>query len=40
MNTLNELNNIPDLFSKALNYVFENKLVEQNGLWLEFGVNV
>jgi hypothetical protein len=29
---------IPDLYYKALHYVFENNLVAQNGLWLEFGV--
>lgn len=33
-----ELNNIPDLKTKAINYVFEKGLVQDDGLWLEFGV--
>lgn len=33
-----ELAKIPDLYYKALNYVFENNMVPDNGLWLEFGV--
>lgn len=33
-----ELDKIPDLHYKALNYVFEEKMVPDNGLWLEFGV--
>lgn len=33
-----ELEKIPDLRYKALNYVFENDMVPTNGLWLEFGV--
>lgn len=33
-----ELDKIPDLHYKALNYVFENNLVPHNGMWLEFGV--
>lgn len=35
---LNEINKIPDLHAKAINYVFENKMVSDHGLWLEFGV--
>lgn len=35
---LEELNNIPDIHAKALNYVFERNLVSDDGLWLEFGV--
>ena len=33
-----ELEKIPDIHYKALNYVFENDMVPRNGLWLEFGV--
>jgi hypothetical protein len=33
-----ELDKIPDIYYKALNYVFENDLVPRNGMWLEFGV--
>jgi hypothetical protein len=33
-----ELGKIPDLYYKALNYVFENNMVPSNGMWLEFGV--
>lgn len=33
-----ELDKVPDLHYKALNYVFENNMVPDNGLWLEFGV--
>lgn len=33
-----DLDKIPDIHYKALNYVFENGLVPTNGLWLEFGV--
>lgn len=33
-----ELDKIPDLCYKALNYVFEENIVPHNGLWLEFGV--
>jgi hypothetical protein len=33
-----ELKRIPILYEKALNYVFEKKMVEDSGLWLEFGV--
>lgn len=32
------LEEIPDLYAKALHYVFENNLVFDDGLWLEFGV--
>ena len=35
---MKRLGDIPDLHYKALNYVFENKMVPNNGLWLEFGV--
>lgn len=35
---LEELNNIPDLHDKAINHVFEQGLVKDDGLWLEFGV--
>lgn len=35
-----ELNKIPDLHYKAINYVFEENLINENGLWLEFGVYV
>lgn len=34
-----ELGKIPDLYTKAINYVFEFDLVPQDGLWLEFGVH-
>jgi hypothetical protein len=33
-----EMEKIPDIYYKALNYVFENELVQTNGMWLEFGV--
>lgn len=33
-----ELDRIPDLHYKSLNYVFENGLVPDDGMWLEFGV--
>ena len=33
-----ELEKIPDIHYKALNYVFENGMVPHDGLWLEFGV--
>lgn len=36
---LEKLNEIPDLHNKAINYVFENNLVSDFGLWLEFGVH-
>lgn len=39
MNRLLELQNIPDLHAKALHYVFEQGLVSDDGLWLEFGVH-
>lgn len=34
-----KLEEIPDIYYKALHYVFENKMVDENGLWLEFGVH-
>ncbi len=37
---LDQLNDIPDLYYKPINYVFENNMVSDNGLWLEFGVYV
>lgn len=33
-----ELKSIPDLKGKALHHVFEQEMVSDNGLWLEFGV--
>lgn len=33
-----ELEKIPDLHYKAINHVFEENLVPDHGLWLEFGV--
>jgi hypothetical protein len=38
-NNLDRLEEIPDVFAKAINYVFENNLVSDDGLWLEFGVH-
>lgn len=38
-NRLEEISKIPDLYYKALHYVFENNLVPNDGLWLEFGVH-
>lgn len=38
MNRIDELEKIPDLHDKAINYVFENGLIKDDGLWLEFGV--
>lgn len=35
-----ELDKIPDLHYKAISYVFENNMVSDQGLWLEFGVFV
>ena len=35
---LEEAGNIPDLHYKAINHVFEECLVMDSGLWLEFGV--
>lgn len=35
---LSELEKIPDIHAKALHYVFENNLISDDGLWLEFGV--
>jgi len=32
-----ELDKIPDLHYKAISYVFENNMVSNDGLWLEFG---
>ncbi len=39
MSRLLELQNIPDLYAKALHHVFEHGLVPDDGLWLEFGVH-
>lgn len=33
-----ELAKIPDLHAKALHYVFENNMISDMGMWLEFGV--
>lgn len=35
---LEELDKIPDIHAKALNYVFERNMIVDYGLWLEFGV--
>jgi len=34
-----ELDKIPDINAKALHHVFENGMVKDNGIWLEFGVH-
>lgn len=39
MSRLLELQKIPDIYAKALHYVFENNMVPDDGLWLEFGVH-
>lgn len=39
MNVLDKISEIPDLHEKAINYVFENNMVNTSGLWLEFGVH-
>lgn len=33
-----QLRSIPDIKAKALHYVFENNMISDDGLWLEFGV--